>query len=381
MRPVLLLALLFCAVGTAAQDVDISATRGMFAILTSMRDGAPRTEIEQKLDAILATRPYRVMFAHYNRSWRPNHLPPDVFKRMILSLRFEDAYRAGENERADRMRVLWAKYYADLPSYEKKLRQLESVDLQKLIGDGVRYAQSWLPADWKIPGFYFPVAPNGGSPAFTIDDSQSYDFLQLPETADGKIDLENLARTIGHESHHLGMDTPEPPSLTPAESIAFRVLTITLAEGTATRFVSGAPAGCAPLAAGVRTNTMSDDLTSAWNAHKAELSSILKHQTTLVDRALAGELTGEQLNAEMRDYWLAGKIGRAYVLGAEMFGAIHYAFGKDAVFTAMQDPRQLFALYNKALDAKPDLRCPRVPDEAVKQALSIGNRVLGEKAP
>jgi hypothetical protein len=119
----------------------------------------------------------------------------------------------------------------------------------------------------------------------------------------------------------------------------------------------------------------------AWSERAAELAETMKHQTTMLDRALAGELTDEAFSNDLRDYWLAGKIGRAYVLGTEMFGAIHYAFGKDAVFTAMRDPRKLFELYDAALDAKPELRCPRVPAEAVKQALSIGRRASGEKAP
>ena len=58
-----------------------------------------------------------------------------------------------------------------------------------------------------------------------------------------------------------------------------------------------------------------------------------------------------------------------------MFGAIFLAFGKKGVFTAMQDPRKLFGLYNSALDARPDAlkRCVRVPDASVKKALDIGS--------
>jgi len=60
-----------------------------------------------------------------------------------------------------------------------------------------------------------------------------------------------------------------------------------------------------------------------------------------------------------------------------MFGAIYTAFGKEGVFTAIQDPRRLSELYNAALDAKPEAlkRCVRVPDKAVKQALAIGRSV------
>ena len=368
---------LFCAVSMNAQevDVDLSACRAMYEIVKAMHDGAPRERIEARLDALLETRPYRVMFAHYNRSWRPNHLPKPVFKRMILSLRFADAYKAGENERADAMRVHWKRYYGDPSLFEKKLLQLESVPLRTLIDDGVRYAQSWLPPEWKIPGFYFPVIPNGGSPAFTIDDVQGYDFFHLPEEALGKIDIQRLIGTIAHESHHLGMQAATPDSLTPAEMMAFRVVNLAVAEGAATKFVSGSPAGCVPAVAEVSFNTLTPEMTKSWNAHLANEAELVQHQSELLDRALSGELTEEAFNADLRDYWLSGTIGRAYVLGAEMFGAIYFAFGKERVFIAMKDPRRLFALYNEALDAKPALgRCVRVPEQTVKQALAIGAR-------
>jgi hypothetical protein len=373
--------LLFCILPIAAQEieVDISACRAMFEIVKAMREGAPRGHIEERLDALLETRPYRVMFAHYNRSWRPDHLPQPVFRRMILSLRFEGAYAAGENARANAMRVHWKRYYDDPALFEKRLLQLESVPLRKLINDGVRYAQSWLPAEWRIPGFYFPVIPNGGSPAFSVGDSQGYDFFQLPEDASGRIDIHTLVGTIAHESHHLGVQTAEPDSLTPSEAMAFRVVNLAVAEGAATKFVSGSPAGCVPAIAEVRFNTFTPELTKSWKAHVANEAELVQHQVALLDRALAGDLSEEELNTDLREYWLNGAIGRAYVIGSEMFGAIYVAFGKEKVFSAMKDPRRLFSLYNAALDAKPDVLagCVRVPDRAVKQALAIGTSAQG----
>lgn len=370
------LLLLILSLPAAAQevDVDVSALRPMFGILQAMRAGVPRATVEARLDALLDTRPYRVMFAHYNRSWRPNHLPKDVFRRMILGLRFSDVYKPGEHERADAMRVHWKKVYEEPSRYEKKLVQLETVDLPKLIDEGVEYAQSWLPPEWKIPDFYFPILPHGGSPAFTIEDAQGYDFLQLPEDASGRIDLQWLAGTIAHESHHLGVQTSAPESLTPAETMAFRVVNLAVAEGMATKFVSGAPTGCVPPIEGARFHTMSPAFAKEWDAHVANAAEIVKHQAALLDRALAGELTGDAFNADLRNYWLSGTVGRAYVLGAEMFGAIYVAFGKEGIFSALKDPRRLFAMYNAALDAKPDVlgRCVRVPEKTVQQALAIG---------
>ncbi len=361
----------------AAQDVrvDISACRGMYEVLKAMRDGLPRDQVSRMLDGLLATPPYQVMFKHYNRSWRPNHLPEAVFKRMILSLRFEGEYSSGENERADAMRARWTAYYPDLSAYESQLRQLESADLPRLIKNGVRYAQSWLPRGWKIPGFDFPVIPNGGSPAFTIESSQGYDFLQLSQGRPGELDLSWLVGTIAHESHHLGMRSGAPDRLSPAEAMAFRVVNLCVAEGAATEFISGPPAGRAPAVPGVPFHIFTEDLRRAWKEHVDDEEDILKHQVVLLDLAAAGELTEEAFDAQVRDYWLTGVIGRLYVLGADMFGAIHLAFGKRGVFRAMKDPRRLFEIYNAALDAKPAAlkRCPRVPEAAVKQALAIGS--------
>jgi hypothetical protein len=265
------------------------------------------------------------------------------------------------------MRVHWKRFYDDLPLFEKKVRELEATPLEKLINDGVRYAQRWLPPEWKIPGFYFPVIPNGGSPAFSIDDAQGYDFFQLP-------DLQALVGTIAHESHHLGMKTEQPDSLTPAEVMAFRVMNLAVAEGAATKFVSGSPPGCVPSIAEVRFNIFTPELTRSWKAHVANEAELVEHQVKMLDRALAGDLTEEQLNADMREYWLNGTVGRAYVIGSEMFGAIYVAFGKEKVFEAMRDPRRLFSLYNAALDAKPAVlgSCVRVPERAANQALAIG---------
>jgi hypothetical protein len=360
----------------AAQDmtVDISACRGMSNVLKAMRNGAPLERVAALLEALLETPPYKIMFKHYNRSWRPNHLPEAVFKRMILSLRFAGEYAPGENERADAMRARWTEYYPDLSPYESLLDQLESANLPKLIREGVVYAQGWLPPGWKIPDFALIIVPNGGSPAFTIENAQGYDLLQLSQGRPGILDVTWLVGTVAHESHHLGMRSGAPDSLSPAEATATRVLSLCIAEGVATEFISGPPEGRAPAVPGVPYHVFTEDLAKVWNKLVGEEEDILKHLTVLLDQATAGELTEETFNAQLRDYWLNGTLGRAYVLGADMFGAIYLAFGQPGVFTVMKDPRRLFEIYNAALEAKPEAlkRCVRVPEASVKKALAIG---------
>lgn len=64
-----------------------------------------------------------------------------------------------------------------------------------------------------------------------------------------------------------------------------------------------------------------------------------------------------------------------YFVGSELFGAVYIAHGKTGVFEAMKDPRQLLALYASAIKMKPDKLgdCYKIPDEIIKEAMSIGN--------
>jgi len=74
-------------------EVDVSTCRAVYDVFVTLHAGTDRARVKAALDSLLATRPYQVMFAHYNRSWRPHHLPPDVFERTILSLRWPDGLR------------------------------------------------------------------------------------------------------------------------------------------------------------------------------------------------------------------------------------------------------------------------------------------------
>lgn len=358
----------------ARVTVDMRACGAVDSLLRAMHAGASRDSVKRALDSLLTTPAYRVMFRHYNRSWRPHHLPPEVFERMILSLEFPAEYTVGENQRADSMLVRWRAAYADLPRFERRLRKLEAVDLPSLVTRGVSYAQGWLPKGWTIPDFPLIVLPQGGSPAFAIEGAQGYDFLQLPDDAKGDLDVTWLVGTIAHESNHLGMRSPSLPLAGASDSIALAVVNLCVAEGVANAFISGVPAGLAPKVDGVPYHVLTPALEAAWAARVAEEPEMFTHMAGLLDRASRHALSEDELNADIGGYWLTGSIGRAYVFGSEIFAAIHLAFGKRGVFQAIEDPRRLFQLYDAALDKRPQelSRCVRMPAATVAQALAIG---------
>ena len=355
-------------------SVDLTACRPMIGLMRAMREGAPRDSVRLALERELETPAYRVMFRHYNRSWRPNHLPPPVFERMILSLAYPDEYRIGENQRADSMLTRWRAAYDDLPRCERQLARLESAQLPKLIERGVRYAQGWLPPGWTIPDFALIVLPQGGSPAFAIDGTQGYDFFQIPTTASGNLDVNWLVGTIAHESNHLGMRGPQVRVYAASDSVALALVALCVAEGVATEFISGPPPGRVPAIPGIPYHLFTPALAAAWGERVEEEPAMMAHMAALLDRAVGDSLSQDQLETEMRDYWFEGAIGRAYVFGSEVFGAIELGLGRTAVFEAIEDPRQLFQLYNRAIEANPKqlARCVPMPERAVAQSLAIG---------
>lgn len=355
-------------------DVDISACRRMLGVMKAMKEDPSAKVPSAMLDALLDTKPYQVMFKHYNRPFRPNHLPKDVFKRMILSVRYEGKYTAGENQRADSMLPHWKEFYANLPAHEANIQQLETADLKKQIDTGLRRAQGWLPPEWKIPDFYFFIHPDGGSGGFAIEEAQGHDYFRLDRDDKGALRLDPLVATIAHESHHLGLDVATPEGLPPSQSAAFRFLGLFVGEGTATKFVDNAPGGAVPRVDPSQKTNFNTEVEQAWRAHTLEERRIFERMVATFEKAYRGELTMGDLDKDMRDYWLAGVKGPAYFVGSELYGAIYTAFGKEGLFAAMRDPRKTFQLYRDALKAKPALLqgCPEIPEAVAQHALSIG---------
>jgi hypothetical protein len=360
-------------------EIDTAACYGMFDILEGMKSGDDLSKATTRLDSVLSMRAYKTMFRHYNRDWRPNHLPQDVFKRMILSLRYPDQYMEGENRRAEHMLPKWRDYYDNPDKYEKHLQELEGVDIGQLVLRSMDHARSWLPPEMTIGEFYFFIHPNGGSPGFVIDDSQGYDFFQLPRDDEGVLQLNVLGEIIAHECHHLGLETPPVPRNTQADSIAFYFLEAFVGEGTANKFINNCGGGRVPRIDADRMNTIMDPSTNemtreSWEEYTRDEDDLFKNMVETFDRAAAGELTRDQLDIALSEYWITGMMPRVYFVGSELFGAIYFGFGKEGCYEVMRDPRKMFDYYNKAIEKRSDVlaQCPKIPQSTVDRALSIG---------
>jgi len=353
-RIALLVALYFSVVNMDVYarkiETDISACKGVLIIFEQLKAGLPKPQIELTIDSVLQTKAYRVMFQHYNRDWRPNHLPENVFKRMILSLRFPGEYTPGENERADAMLKFWKRNFENLDDFKRNIQMLGKANLGVLIQKGVSSAQNWLPQSMKIPDFYFFVHPNGGSPAFAINGNQGYDFFQLERNPDGTINVQALIDVIAHESHHLGLKIAGQEFRTGKDSLAFSFLQIFVAEGTASKFVDNMPGGTIGKVGKGRSKNFEEAVRKIWSEYSLQEEEMFRVFEEDFRKIYDGTYTKDSIQSRMLHYWLSGGKGRAYFLGSELFGAIYQAFGRQQLFYTMENPRYLLRNYNNAIN-------------------------------
>lgn len=357
-------------------ELDLSGCYSMLEVLTEMKNGKPENEISKKLDAVLDTKPFQAMFKHYNRSWRPTHLPVAIFKQMIMSLRFKNIYTKGENDRADAMLPYWIKFYENIALFSENLNQLKKADIITKTAAAADFAKSWLPPGWDIRDAYLPIIPNGGSKAFAIDSILGYDFFQLPLDSSGNIKINDLLITISHELHHLGQKTTMPQTIKKSsDSAAYTFLSVFVGEGTATKFINNYPGGLVPVADASRDSAFDNaEIRKWWQQYTLEEPALFLRLVSTFEKVYAGSLSGPELQTEISKFWLKGFISPVYFVGSELFGAIYQAYGKEGVFEAMKDFRKLFLLYNNAIKAKPGIlgRCYALPDSTIRHAGTIG---------
>lgn len=170
------------------------------------------------------------------------------------------------------------------------------------------------------------------------------------------------------------MSVATPEGLSPSQTVTFRFLSLFVGEGTATKFVDNAPGGAVRQVDPSAKHQFTGEVEQVWRTYTAEERQIFQRMVATFETAFRGEFSEEDLDKDMRDYWLAGPKGPAYFAGSELYGAIYTAFGNEGLFAAMRDPRKTFQLYRDALKAKPELLhdCPEIPEAAAQHALSIG---------
>ena len=131
--------------------VELSSGYQCLQLLRLLKSDAGTAQVEEAIDSLLDSKTYQFMLSHFNRPWRPNTLPRDDLKRMILSLKSPELFRLNESETLKEMRSRWLVYYQRPERLESILEQLKKADLQPRLNEAVLKAQAWLPLDMPVP--------------------------------------------------------------------------------------------------------------------------------------------------------------------------------------------------------------------------------------
>lgn len=113
-----------------------------------------------------------------------------------------------------------------------------------------------------------------------------------------------------------------------------------------------------------------------WERYSANESELFGRLVATFDQAYAGTLSRDTMAVQRGAYWLDGFVSPIYFVGAELYGAIYHAYGKEGAFAAMRDLTKLLPMYNEAIKKRPALlgRCYVIPDSSVRHAGAMGQR-------
>jgi hypothetical protein len=244
-----------------------------------------------------------------------------------------------------RRRELWQKALNDIDGLKQRLKTLKQ---SRFVDNAVRLATENLPAEAKVGAdFYFVLF--GHSTAYSVGQENGYDFLQLPQTKNGTLDIRQLTETFAHELHHTGFSylaDKIPGTFENGERIM--LAGILAGEGMPTHFVD--QRGKRLQEFENHHNPLYRMVASDWKKHSARIPQLLKK----AQQDIALNLEGKLDQAAIMKDWMGGVTGPAYVLGSYLFQTIHHHLGKKAAIAVATDYRTILQVYNKAVDKGKD---------------------------
>lgn len=149
--------------------------------------------------------------------------------------------------------------------------------------------------------------------------------------------------------------------------MAFRFLSVFIAEGTATKFVDNAPGGFVPIVNKKHKVNFGNETYKLWKHYTAIEDSLFMEMFKTFDKIYSSSFNEDSINNSVRNYWLAGAIkGPAYFVGSELYGAVYYSYGRKGLFEAMINPAKLFRMYNDSIKSNKILKkCIPIPNDLV----------------
>jgi hypothetical protein len=323
--------------------VDFEMVKQGWQWLDLIRTGADEEIIKKDfMDRVAPTGGCQAIIHHWARFMEWNN---ETFYRFIMTaldristdkkIKKED----GSLTNLGKRRLLWMDALNNTAGLRQRLNELKAIDFKN---NALQLARQFLPARAVLEAdFYFVLF--GHSNAFSVGKENGFDFLQLPMTPEGKIDVRELTRTFAHELHHTGFDSLMTQNLKEVKNKQnIQLLAILAAEGMPTYFIDQ-PGKHLEEFENSR-NPGKRQVAADWQTHSARLQELYKEAETDIRLNLEGKKDQEALMSR----WMAGMKGAAYVLGADMTGVIDKYLGREAALSIAADYRRFLILYNQA---------------------------------
>jgi len=368
--------LLLCSCQPTADEssyhFDASGAEATMGVIQAIHDHADRDSVERLLDEALLLEAYQVSNKRYTNPRRSldNQVTLPEYRTFMLSY-LDGAPNTQGNRRLALQEDAYADAIQDPGKYTEAIRVVRSIP-ESDYEQAFRLALRWSPEGSTLKAYIWVLFDIGGSGGwqFRTSDGRDHIGFSVPFllNEDGRLDRDLFLGTLAHELQHMSI-----PLEGYSEAIAYSELPDTstlklysdflspmIKEGLATKFCSNAPGRFSGKVDPDRPFAAKATGVENWEYFQSELLEIHSNAVNSLRMILDGQVEDVQaFNTEYRNYWTwqAGEIegkrfhmGRRYYYGAELLGAIHEAFGRDAVFEAVTDLRRLPARYNEALE-------------------------------
>lgn len=333
-------------------NIRIDSLPGMFQIFRDVKNGCFD---KTKLLKVLNHSDYRYEFERYNQEGLPLAL---ISKEDYVAFFETFLTKTIEEIENPRLKMRYESYHIllnNLDAYEANIEKLANMD-RKVYDDGIQIVERAFPNGFQMDDIdiVFTIGI-GNSFGWAYKNGIHFDvinFFQYYTLEDTK----EFEAFIGHELHHRSFDKLVSNKPLSAESEFYHFLAY---EGLAVKYCNNASTKLTQVFDDSRLPNIGMDQFT-WNYFTDNYSDIYKQFQNDIERI---RMEGHGCINDIMTYWLniylpnedktkvqQLKHTKNYFIGSEIWGLIHDIYGKEKLYSLLNNLDEFPYYYNKALE-------------------------------
>jgi len=245
----------------------------------------------------------------------------------------------GAKTRLGIARPLWLKALKNPNALRKDIEVMKRNDLQKT---SVEISRKYLPDETDLTNNFYIIL-FGASTAFSVGDENGYDLLQLPRKDNGELEIDEVVNTFAHEIHHTGFSNCTKKYMSDVKNDdRILIIGIMAAEGMPTFYINK-PFDKLKKYAESNSDVMKG-VAADWVKYNDGIYKLFEEVESDIQLNLNGNFDVNEIYKK----YLSGMMGKAYVLGVNMYKVIDKYLGREAAIEIVKDYRKFLTIYNKA---------------------------------